>query len=129
MIRRPPRSTLFPYTTLFRSIGIVDRNIDEMPDDVFPPFHRFATNSIVALMLVTKVNASHVLVVGNIDNGFNTIITETWQASGGQVRNLSLVMKHRKKQIALTVLMAMARLLQLEFLNSSGHTFAIQQYC
>src|SRR3989449_11255461 len=23
MIRRPPRSTLFPYTTLFRSIGIV----------------------------------------------------------------------------------------------------------
>src|SRR5437868_12534563 len=24
MIRRPPRSTLFPYTTLFRSIKIVD---------------------------------------------------------------------------------------------------------
>ena len=76
-------------------------------------------------MLITKVNASHVLVVGNIDNGFNTIITETWQASGGQVRNLSLVMKHRKKQIALTVLMARARLLQLEFLYSSGQTFAI----
>src|SRR3712207_8626009 len=24
MIRRPPRSTLFPYTTLFRSLGGVD---------------------------------------------------------------------------------------------------------
>src|SRR3712207_8940208 len=24
MIRRPPRSTLFPYTTLFRSLGIVE---------------------------------------------------------------------------------------------------------
>src|SRR2546429_5889301 len=24
MIRRPPRSTLFPYTTLFRSKGVVD---------------------------------------------------------------------------------------------------------
>src|SRR3712207_8584867 len=24
MIRRPPRSTLFPYTTLFRSFGAVD---------------------------------------------------------------------------------------------------------
>src|SRR3712207_8555694 len=24
MIRRPPRSTLFPYTTLFRSRGVVD---------------------------------------------------------------------------------------------------------
>ena len=23
MIRRPPRSTLFPYTTLFRSVGII----------------------------------------------------------------------------------------------------------
>src|SRR2546430_8533029 len=27
MIRRPPRSTLFPYTTLFRSLGVlVDRD-------------------------------------------------------------------------------------------------------
>src|SRR5438445_3058503 len=25
MIRRPPRSTLFPYTTLFRSVGVVSR--------------------------------------------------------------------------------------------------------
>src|SRR5947207_8665469 len=25
MIRRPPRSTLFPYTTLFRSLALVDR--------------------------------------------------------------------------------------------------------
>src|SRR5256886_13683995 len=24
MIRRPPRSTLFPYTTLFRSLGILE---------------------------------------------------------------------------------------------------------
>src|SRR5438270_5181061 len=26
MIRRPPRSTLFPYTTLFRSLPLVPRN-------------------------------------------------------------------------------------------------------
>src|SRR5258705_6074418 len=25
MIRRPPRSTLFPYTTLFRSLALLDR--------------------------------------------------------------------------------------------------------
>src|SRR3712207_8911065 len=31
MIRRPPRSTLFPYTTLFRSD-------DEVLDDVLDPF-------------------------------------------------------------------------------------------
>src|SRR3712207_8201389 len=27
MIRRPPRSTLFPYTTLFRSAGAVRRSV------------------------------------------------------------------------------------------------------
>src|SRR2546425_2523183 len=29
MIRRPPRSTLFPYTTLFRSAGRVDVHHDQ----------------------------------------------------------------------------------------------------
>src|SRR2546430_12043700 len=32
MIRRPPRSTLFPYTTLFRS-SIADREDDEKDDE------------------------------------------------------------------------------------------------
>src|SRR3982750_4990046 len=31
MIRRPPRSTLFPYTTLFRS-GLVDHLIEQFRD-------------------------------------------------------------------------------------------------
>src|SRR3712207_9385021 len=34
MIRRPPRSTLFPYTTLFRSIAIVPSRRTRDPDDV-----------------------------------------------------------------------------------------------
>src|SRR2546428_10296491 len=33
MIRRPPRSTLFPYTTLFRSIQIDDRAAGVVDDD------------------------------------------------------------------------------------------------
>src|SRR3989454_8380605 len=42
MIRRPPRSTLFPYTTLFRSLveGPVRRPIERQlleTDDVGPP--------------------------------------------------------------------------------------------
>src|SRR5687768_18170696 len=32
MIRRPPRSTLFPYTTLFRSDGDEERRDDQDPD-------------------------------------------------------------------------------------------------
>src|ERR1043165_5554518 len=31
MIRRPPRSTLFPYTTLFRSVGVHHR-VDLLDD-------------------------------------------------------------------------------------------------
>src|SRR3712207_7279969 len=29
MIRRPPRSTLFPYTTLFRSLGGIGRDLPD----------------------------------------------------------------------------------------------------
>src|SRR3712207_6892085 len=34
MIRRPPRSTLFPYTTLFRSDGAVDVGLAAGDEDV-----------------------------------------------------------------------------------------------
>src|SRR5260370_26834791 len=34
MIRRPPRSTLFPYTTLFRSLGGPDLMLDGSVDRV-----------------------------------------------------------------------------------------------
>src|SRR2546430_13660261 len=32
MIRRPPRSTLFPYTTLFRSLGIMRVRLERSHD-------------------------------------------------------------------------------------------------
>src|SRR3712207_8485036 len=34
MIRRPPRSTLFPYTTLFRSDAYVELHVDELVEIV-----------------------------------------------------------------------------------------------
>src|SRR5437899_4268903 len=44
MIRRPPRSTLFPYTTLFRSIaafvGLQDRLVEQMRVAAPGPFRR-----------------------------------------------------------------------------------------
>src|SRR3712207_7485466 len=36
MIRRPPRSTLFPYTTLFRSDGLGDHRASEQRPEVQP---------------------------------------------------------------------------------------------
>src|SRR3712207_4247953 len=47
MIRRPPRSTLFPYTTLFRSteIAIDDRREKELADlGLMPLLHRKNTD-------------------------------------------------------------------------------------
>src|SRR3712207_7841937 len=34
MIRRPPRSTLFPYTTLFRSVLVLVPEDGQVPDDL-----------------------------------------------------------------------------------------------
>src|SRR2546422_5022541 len=38
MIRRPPRSTLFPYTTLFRSDWSLKRRSDSLGDEEFEDF-------------------------------------------------------------------------------------------
>src|SRR2546422_8127060 len=49
MIRRPPRSTLFPYTTLFRSQGLLPLNPQQLgavsPDSSFNTAVSFATNT------------------------------------------------------------------------------------
>src|SRR3712207_8151975 len=42
MIRRPPRSTLFPYTTLFRSLVAPARNFRPRADEA-GPWHRRMT--------------------------------------------------------------------------------------
>src|SRR2546430_6209671 len=39
MIRRPPRSTLFPYTTLFRSFDGAVKTANDLPSRVMPPGH------------------------------------------------------------------------------------------
>src|SRR3972149_8052503 len=52
MIRRPPRSTLFPYTTLFRSVGgekLGDWNVGELPEGLYTLRDRKST----------RLNSSH----------------------------------------------------------------------
>src|SRR2546430_4665110 len=48
MIRRPPRSTLFPYTTLFRStdIGILARAAQEAGADVLTVANTYPAMSV-----------------------------------------------------------------------------------
>src|SRR5256886_12313504 len=50
MIRRPPRSTLFPYTTLFRSTALVvprPRMRDDLADGFLAGEHRRQQNAVV----------------------------------------------------------------------------------
>src|SRR5438477_6037493 len=59
MIRRPPRSTLFPYTTLFRSLTVSSR-----PIPCFSNLNRGGTPWMLILRLVpdrksTRLNSSH----------------------------------------------------------------------
>src|SRR3989454_9105290 len=86
MIRRPPRSTLFPYTTLFRSqdplnfppgplerisglVGVVagtDARPTAQSYDVFRMFAADIQKQLVALKLVdrksTRLNSSHLVI-------------------------------------------------------------------
>src|SRR5215510_4851804 len=56
MIRRPPRSTLFPYTTLFRSARQLRRHGAGRPADPHPHCHGRADRKS------TRLNSSHVAI-------------------------------------------------------------------
>src|SRR5262245_65356703 len=63
MIRRPPRSTLFPYTTLFRSVSRTRYN--EVAGRYNVMVQRFPTNIIAGIFRFgqdrksTRLNSSH----------------------------------------------------------------------
>src|SRR2546430_12929671 len=54
MIRRPPRSTLFPYTTLFRSLSPRDRSHRQGRQGRLPPARRRPVDR-----KSTRLNSSH----------------------------------------------------------------------
>ena len=58
MIRRPPRSTLFPYTTLFRSRWLLPKNVPVVSDYDDALFHRYDTHrsTVVRKMLGRKID-------------------------------------------------------------------------
>src|SRR5947209_16543273 len=65
MIRRPPRSTLFPYTTLFRSMPYDGRRIFSVNFPLFPSgfplasSHRSSLNPIVWTTSVSPRSEEH----------------------------------------------------------------------
>src|SRR5258705_9804346 len=61
MIRRPPRSTLFPYTTLFRSLGSLDYVAREVvkAEEVVDYTRRDNVAERLADRKSTRLNSSH----------------------------------------------------------------------
>src|SRR5258708_18162709 len=71
MIRRPPRSTLFPYTTLFRSVRALVRREDQRTDALRANGVEVVTGDLteardVARALIdrksTRLNSSHQII-------------------------------------------------------------------
>src|SRR2546429_4760295 len=54
MIRRPPRSTLFPYTTLFRSVSLIN-SLDQGSKPVVAAIHTVCMGDRKS----TRLNSSH----------------------------------------------------------------------
>ena len=75
MIRRPPRSTLFPYTTLFRSIY----SKDSLPET------RFVKNSnYIDIGIKTDPRTERIIIIAAIDNLIKG-------AAGQAVQNMNIM--------------------------------------
>src|SRR5258708_18169858 len=62
MIRRPPRSTLFPYTTLFRSVGLPENSDCVVPPSSFyagPRFHNSGFTANQARIMKPRRSEEH----------------------------------------------------------------------
>src|SRR2546426_1695461 len=63
MIRRPPRSTLFPYTTLFRSAIYGDTQALPVAETTPPaPLSPYAADKLAGDRKSTRLNSSHLVI-------------------------------------------------------------------
>src|SRR2546430_13445338 len=85
MIRRPPRSTLFPYTTLFRSMG--------NPDASRKPFHRRLLSHFLTIVV------AYLLVLALVRDRKSTRLN----SSHSQISYAVFCLKKKKKQTSLPI--------------------------
>src|SRR5690554_7622503 len=77
MIRRPPRSTLFPYTTLFRSVKSISlEEIDklEVTKSILSELNNTPENDIQLSDLGVDLNSKLIAYLAEKDNHSNTTV-------------------------------------------------------
>src|SRR3989454_4514430 len=89
MIRRPPRSTLFPYTTLFRSFGAVGPVVGQFT----PP----GTGGVAVLAGALKqlgANKRILMIGAHPDDEYSDLVALFARGMGAQVAYLSRSEEH-----------------------------------
>src|SRR5947199_5738937 len=92
MIRRPPRSTLFPYTTLFRSIEAC--GISTLSQSPMLGFHKQMDNRIKLLEEILSFRMQGV----EFDNGSQALGIDRKSGSAGMPRPISYAVFCLKKK-------------------------------
>src|SRR2546429_4111178 len=94
MIRRPPRSTLFPYTTLFRSSGL---DVGCQPSRINPGILRLLPNSSILAFRVTRKEPTDIPLIRDRDRKLDRKSTRL-NSSHGYISYAVFCLK-KKKQI------------------------------
>src|SRR3712207_8404766 len=100
MIRRPPRSTLFPYTTLFRSIAATP-----------------LVGAVAAALLLTRFDYPFLAARGYIDIPYMALVV--WAAT--------LEATHRRRGLPVLILLSLDR--KSTRLNSSHANISYAVFC
>src|SRR3712207_9042049 len=95
MIRRPPRSTLFPYTTLFRSLRMLEEKIEldkKFKHDIAVVVDRLVMRPEVRKRLADSIETAVGLAAGIVE------IEEIGRGSGRERGEISVVAVSFKKK-------------------------------
>src|SRR3712207_8225709 len=90
MIRRPPRSTLFPYTTLFRSAGAVDATHRFLQAPRRCDLRRFGDLHTRTDMRLRNVNA----VITGASSGIGQAVASHFRREGADRKSTRLNSSH-----------------------------------
>src|SRR2546422_5472411 len=94
MIRRPPRSTLFPYTTLFRSISLIGKTVIPGLIDAHAHVERWAVERYVAWGVTTVRDLGAMTTDSALDRKSTRL-----NSSHGYISYAVFCLKKKKKKI------------------------------